>query len=107
MADKGEKQPNMDSSVVIRALDATFFSEMEAFVKDLETRPVERIIRDLPDLAALSEAKFSLCSRVLISKYRAASEAERSAIKKEIETLLGGMPAGEASDRIRNLLKKM
>ena len=41
------------SSVVIRGIDARTFSEMESFVKDLEARPIERLLKDLSQLADL------------------------------------------------------
>ena len=63
------------SSVVIRGIDARTFSEMESFVKDLEARPVERLLRDLPQLADLPMTKVSLVSYVMYTKFRAADAA--------------------------------
>jgi len=39
------------------AIDATTFSELQAFVKDLESRPIERLLRDVADLVLPSESK--------------------------------------------------
>jgi hypothetical protein len=41
------------SSIVMKAIDAKTFTELQAFVKDLESRPTERLLRDLPDLVRL------------------------------------------------------
>ena len=53
------------SSVVIKGIDARTFTEMEGFVKDLEARPVERLLRDLPELAGLSATKD--CSMAVVA----------------------------------------
>jgi hypothetical protein len=66
------KEPDMAlppaSSVVMKAIDATTFTEMERFVKDLESRPIERLLKDLPDLADLPATKVSLVSYVIAAK---------------------------------------
>jgi hypothetical protein len=49
--------PPSSSSVVMKAIDATTFTEMEAFVKDLEGRPIERLLKDLSHLATLPATK--------------------------------------------------
>ena len=56
------------SSVVLRGIDARTFSEMESFVKDLEGRPIERLLRDLGQLAELSATKVALVSYVMSGK---------------------------------------
>lgn len=86
------------SSVVIRAIDARTFSEMESFVKDLESRPTERLLRDLPQLAKLSETKVSLVSYVIAGKYRASDAAEKNKIK---DSMTGWMSVSEPEVRER------
>ena len=70
------------SSVVIRGIDARTFTEMESFVKDLEARPVERLLRDLPELADLPLTKVSLVSYVIaaqVPRRRAGGDASACA----------------------------
>ena len=108
MADpKNSGKPNIDSSVVIRGLDATTFSEMETFVKDLEERPIERLFKDLPQFAELSATKFQLVSYVLSGKYRQASTEEKSQMKGLTEKHLAATPKGEAHDRIEQILARL
>jgi hypothetical protein len=75
-----KKEPDMTlppsaSSVVMKAIDASTFTDMERFVKDLEGRPIERLLKDLPALSGLPAAKVSLVSYVITGKYRQADPA--------------------------------
>ena len=51
------------SSIVMKAIDAKTFSELQAFVKNLESRPTERLVRDVPDLVRLSESKVQIVAQ--------------------------------------------
>src|SRR5687767_8044996 len=95
------------SSVVIRGIDARTFSEMESFVKDLEGRPTERLLRDLVKLAELSSTKVSLVSYVMASKYRAAEPSERRKMREVVALTVDSLPAGETKERVAQILDRM
>ena len=95
------------SSVVIRGIDARTFSEMENFVKDLEARPVERLLRDLPELADLPMTKVSLVSYVIYSKFRATDEAEKRRMRESIAITYESLVAGETKDRVGAILDRL
>ena len=95
------------SSVVLRGIDAKTFSEMESFVKDLEGRTTERLLRDLPQLADLSATKVSLVSYVITGKYRSAEPADREKMRESIATTVESLPAGEARDRLAAILDRL
>ncbi len=95
------------SSVVIRGIDARTFSEMESFVKDLEARPVERLLRDLPQLADLPLTKVSLVSYVMYTKYRAAEPAERIRMREHIAITYEAMVPGETKERVGQILERL
>ena len=95
------------SSVVIRGIDAQTFSEMESFVKDLETRPTERLLRDFPQLAALSATKMSLVSYVIAGKYRAADAEQKKVIRDSVAATVVSLPDGETRDRVAAVLDRM
>lgn len=95
------------SSVVIRGIDARTFTEMESFVKDLEARPVERLLRDLPQLADLPMTKVSLVSYVMYQKFRAADAGERTRMRESIAATFEGLPAGETKDRVSQILDRL
>ncbi|HYI07454.1 MAG TPA: hypothetical protein VEK57_00160 [Thermoanaerobaculia bacterium] len=95
------------SSVVIRGIDARTFSEMESFVKDLEARPIERLLRDLEELASLSATKFSLVSYVMSSKFRGADATEKQSMRESVAATFEGLAAGETRDRVGQILDRM
>jgi hypothetical protein len=95
------------SSVVIRGIDARTFTEMESFVKDLEARPIERLLRDLPQLADLPMTKVSLVSYVMYTRYRAAEPAERIRMRETVAITFEALPAGEAKERVGQILDRL
>ena len=95
------------SSVVIRGIDARTFSEMESFVKDLEARPIERLLKDLSQLADLPMTKVSLVSYVITGKYRAAEPAERIRMREHIAITYESLPAGETKERVGQILERL
>ena len=95
------------SSVVIRGIDARTFSEMESFVKDLEARPIERLLRDLPQLADLPMTKVSLVSYVMYTKFRAADAAERTRMRESVAITYEALAAGETKERVGQILERL
>jgi hypothetical protein len=95
------------SSIVLKGIDAKTFGEMEAFVKDLEGRPIDRLLKDLGNLAALSTTKVSLVSYVMSSKYRAADAAEKARMRESVAATVEQLPAGETRDRVLAILERM
>ena len=95
------------SSVVIRGIDAQTFSEMESFVKDLESRPTERLLRDLPQLAELSATKMSLVSYVIAGKYRAADAQQKKAIRDSVAATVAALADDERCERVAAILDRL
>jgi hypothetical protein len=95
------------SSIVMKAIDAKTFKELEAFVKDLESRPTDRLLRDLPDLVALSEAKAQIISYVIATKYRHAESEERQHIRQSVQATSDGLPHGEERSRVQYILERI
>lgn len=95
------------SSVVLRGVDARTFTEMESFVKDLEARPIERLLRDLPELADLPPTKVSLVSYVMHAKYRAAEAGEKVRIRERVAITFEALPPGEVRERVGQILERM
>jgi hypothetical protein len=96
-----------DSSVVLRGIDARTFSEMESFVKDLEARPVERLLRDLGHLAELPQTKVSLVSYVMYTKFRAAEAAEKQRMRESVAVTFESLLPGEVKDRVAQILDRL
>lgn len=103
--DKDEKVPT--SSIVMKAIDAKTFTELQAFVKDLESRPTERLLRDLADLVALSEAKAEIISYVIATKFRHADADERRTIRQSVLTTSDRLPPGDERTRVLDILDRL
>jgi hypothetical protein len=95
------------SSVVLKGIDARTFTEMESFVKDLEARPVERLLRDLQELADLPLTKVSLVSYVIAGKYRAAEGEERDRMRESVAATYEKLPTGETKERVASILDRL
>lgn len=95
------------SSVVIRGIDARTFSEMENFVKDLEARPIERLLRDLSQLADLPMTKVSLVSYVMYMKFRAADDTEKRRMRESVAITFESLQPGETRDRVGAILDRL
>ena len=95
------------SSVVVRGIDARTFSEMESFVRDLEVRPTERLLRDLVQLAELSATKMSLVSYVIAGRYRRSDAQEKNVIRESVKVTMESLPEGETRDRVEAILDRL
>jgi hypothetical protein len=100
-----EKVPT--SSIVMKAIDAKTFTELQSFVKDLESRPTERLLRDLPDLVGLSEAKAEIITYVIATKFRHASAEERLTIRESVAATSERLPHGEERSRVLDILDRL
>ena len=105
MTDRDEKVPT--SSIVMKAIDAKTFMELQTFVKDLESRPTERLLRDLPELLALSEAKVEIISYVIATKFRHADAEGRLMIRKSVAATSERLPRGAERTRVHDILDRL
>jgi hypothetical protein len=102
---RDEKVPT--SSIVMKAIDAKTFTELQAFVKDLESRPTDRLLRDLPDLVKLSEAKAEIITYVITTKYRHAQSDERQSIRLSVQATSDRLPHGQERSRVQDILERL
>lgn len=103
--DKNEKDPT--SSIVMKAIDATTFTELQAFVKDLESRPVERLLRDVADLVKPSESKAQIVAYVIATKFRNANAEERRSIVASLDRTIRHSQPGEQRDRVNAVVERI
>jgi len=93
--------------IAMKAIDTKTFAELEAFAKELENRPTERLLRDLPALVKLPEAKVSIISYIIGTKYRNAKTEERRAIRKSVMATSDQLPPGEERTRVQDILERL
>jgi hypothetical protein len=56
---------DLDSTLIRRGVNAATISDMADFVETLQQRPLDKLLGELPGLAALSQTKFSLARQVI------------------------------------------
>ena len=92
MAD--EQAPDDSGSTLVQSgKSALTFTEMASFVRDIEVRPLPRLLSDLPGLMVLPDLKYQLVVMVLRKKVKDGS-AEREPILARLRALAAG-PAEE------------
>lgn len=101
------KNKNVTSSIVMRAFDASTFTELQAFGKDLESRPIERLLRDIADLVKPSESKAQMVSYVIALKFRHAEADERATIISSLDATIARLPPGEQHDRVTAVVERL
>lgn len=104
MAD--DKKP-LPSSIVSRAIDASTFNELQAFTKDLESRPIERVLRDVAGLVQPSESKAQIVGYVIATKFRRAEAAERDMILASLDATIGRLEPGDQRDRVEAIVERV
>ena len=101
------KAPVSNSSIVMKAIDATTFTELQEFTKDLEKRPIERLLHDIADLVRPSGSKAQIVGYVLATKYRHADANERRRMVDHLKATVNVLPAGEQRDRVKVVLERI
>jgi hypothetical protein len=99
-----DDSPGSHSTIVRRGRAALSFFEMAGFARDLEARPLDRLVTDLPGLLALPDPKYGLVAMVLAKRMRQ-SPAERAAFEAMLRTLASSGAAPGARKRCEDLLK--
>jgi hypothetical protein len=61
---------DLDSTLIRRGVKAATFNEMAEFAETVERRPLDKLLSELPGIAALSEMKFSLARQVIRRRAR-------------------------------------
>ena len=78
---------DFDTTLVRRGSRATTMSEMQLFVDAIQTRPLDKLLADLPGLAMLSDMKFILARQVLRRRLRELPPVEREQLRIHAENV--------------------
>jgi hypothetical protein len=104
-AGAGDEDPDDAGSTLVQTGKAALtFSEMGAFVRDIEARPQARLLSDLEGLLALPEAKYQLVVMVLRRKLR--DPAAQQAILARVREIEAGAAAPAVRARAQAFLAK-
>src|SRR5687768_8282725 len=81
-----EDDRSRESTMVRRGKAAFSLTDMSQFVRELQERPLPKLLEDLPGLLELPEAKFALVSLAMGKRMRS-SALDKSAIEEQLQTL--------------------
>jgi hypothetical protein len=95
------------SSLVAKAIDATTFTELQAFTKDLEARPLERLLRDVAELVKTSSSKAQIVGYAIATKFRRADAAQRRWVLDTLDVTAAALPSGEQRERVKAIAERL
>lgn len=96
-----EDKDDFDSTLIRHGRNAVSFAEMETFVHTLETRPVAKLLEELPDLARLSEAKFALAVRILRIRFKSEAPINQRQLRMLAQEIAADVKEASVATRIR------
>ena len=99
-----QEMEDFDSTLIRRGRTAVRFSDMVEFAQDVHRRPLEKLLEELPQLARLSDSKFSLAAKILRQRFRIADPVEQQKLREIGDTIASGNTDWVAS-RIRSIFR--
>jgi hypothetical protein len=94
-----------DSTLVRRARNAATVSDISEFAMTLETRPLAKLLGDLPELAKVSDAKFAVASSVLRRRFRDEAPLAQLQLRASGLEIAGTIGDDTVARRIRNIFE--
>jgi hypothetical protein len=92
-----------DSTLIRRGRSALTFWEMAQFADTLSSRPLAKLLEELPDLARLSTAKFNLATITLRRRFRAEAPIDQVQLREIANEIAASVPDSAVATRIREL----
>src|SRR5689334_16088275 len=98
-----DEPPSPETTMVRKGKEAFLLAEMGTFMKELQARPLAKLLEDLPGLLALPAAKYALVA-IALGKRMRTSETDRTYIQMQLENVRAEA-APELRERCDALLK--
>ena len=95
---------DFDTTLIRSGIQATTISELTRFVSKIETRPLDRLLNDLPGFAMFSNSKFDLARAVLRRRMRDLVPVEREQLRIHAEEV-AARTNDDVAQRIRTLFE--
>ena len=92
-----------DSTLIRRGRHSVTLTEIIAFAKMLEERPLIKLLDELPELAQLSDTKFSLAVTTLRRRFRGEAPADQIQLRETANEIAGGIRDRVVAERIREI----
>ena len=98
---------DFDSTLIRRGRNAVTFAEMAEFVRTLEERPIPKLLEELPDLARLSDSKFTLALKILRRRFDSESDVDQQQLRTFAEEIAAGVDEPGTAARIRDIFSTL
>lgn len=96
---------DFDSTLIRRARTAVTFTDMADFASELDTRPIIKLLDELPELARLSETKFVLATRVLRRRFEEETTVDQVQLQSIADEIAANVLDADTSARIRRIFR--
>jgi hypothetical protein len=100
-----DQQVDLDTTLVRRGQNAMTYSDMVAFAESVETRPLGKILEDLPGIATLSDSKFRIASTVLRRRFQMESPIEQIQLRVIADEIASAVEDRAVGKRIRDVFQ--
>lgn len=81
------------------------YPDMVAFAEHVESRPLFKLLDELPELAQLSETKFKITLNVLRRRFRGESPVDQLQLRVIANEIAGNAGDAELARRIRSVFE--
>lgn len=81
------------------------YTDMVAFAESVETRPLARLLEDLPGIAGLSDSKFRIASTVLRRRFQLESPIEQIQLRVIADEIASAVDDRTVANRIRDVFR--
>jgi hypothetical protein len=98
-------EDDFDSTLIRRGRKAVTFADMAEFVQTLESRPIATLLNELPEIAALSEAKFVLATKMLRRRFEGESKIDQEQLRAFANEIAANVKDGQLAARIRGIFR--
>lgn len=98
-----DQQADLDSTLIRRGKNAMTYSDMVAFAESVETRPLGKILEELPGIASLSDSKFRIASTVLRRRFQLESPIEQIQLRVIADEIASAVEDRSVANRIRDV----
>jgi hypothetical protein len=105
MAAVNEQQSNLDSTLIRRGKKAMTYSDMVEFAESVETRPLSKLLEELPAIASFSDSKFRIASTVLRRRFQLESPIEQIQLRVIADEIASAIDDRAVANRIRDVFQ--
>lgn len=95
--------PDLDSTLLRQGRAAMSYSDMVAFAEMVESRPMIKLLEELPGIAALSDTKFHLALTILRRRFRGESAIDQLQLRIIADEIAGSAAEAGIAQRIRGM----